>query len=35
MGGQIGSSPMLHGAMAGRADAQLSSVEVTHEGRES
>jgi hypothetical protein len=35
MGGRIGSSPTLHDAMAGRADLQLSSVDVTNEGRES
>jgi len=35
MGGRIGSSPMLHDAMAGRTNVQLSSADVTNEGRES
>jgi len=33
MAGRIGSSPTIRDAMAGRADVQLSSVDVTHEGR--
>ena len=34
MGGRIDSSPMIHDAMAGRADVQLPSVDVTNEERE-
>jgi len=35
MAGRIGSSPMLHDAMAGRADVQFSPLDVTDEGTES